>query len=216
MLDLGTLQELGVKLAGRLIGAEGHRIDLDDSLEETTGDAQRRLDRLLLRIEATLPSGDAAPADPPSPFNLHAPACRLDLTSSGIGTVIWATGYRPSYPWLRVPLLDEWGEIRQEGGVTTVAGLYALGLRHMRRRSSSFIRGCGRDAEELAPHIIAGLEARPGNRHSVDACLDEDGSAAAGALGPRREPHRCRLARGEPWPSARAQRACPISKPSRR
>jgi putative flavoprotein involved in K+ transport len=162
MLDLGALRELGVKLSGRLVEADGHRVELDGSLSETTGDAQRRLDRLLLRIEATaLPRSDAAPADPPPPLNLHAPAGHLDLKARGIGAVIWATGYRPAYPWLRVPLLDEWGEIRHEGGVTPADGLYALGLRHMRRRSSSFIRGSGRDAEELVPHIIAGLEARP-------------------------------------------------------
>jgi putative flavoprotein involved in K+ transport len=58
-------------------------------------------------------------------------------------------------------LLEGSGEIRHEGGVTPAPGLYTLGLRHMRRRSSSFIRGCGRDAEELVPHIIAGLAARP-------------------------------------------------------
>jgi putative flavoprotein involved in K+ transport len=162
MIDLGTLRQLGVKVAGRLVAAEGHRIELDDSLMETTGDAQRRLDRLLQRIDASSPSrSGAGPADPPSPLELHAPAGHLDLERSGIGAVVWATGYRPSYPFLRVPLLDEWGEIRHEGGVTPAVGLYALGLRHMRRRSSSFIRGCGRDAEELVPHIIAGLEARP-------------------------------------------------------
>src|SRR5579859_3612448 len=30
---------------------------------------------------------------------------------AGITTVIWATGYRPAYPWLRVPVLDQHGEI---------------------------------------------------------------------------------------------------------
>jgi len=77
----------------------------------------------------------------------------LDLRASGIRTVVWATGHRRSYPWLRLPVLDRHGEIRQRRGRTPVPGLYVLGQRFQHRRNSSFIGGVGRDAEYVADHI---------------------------------------------------------------
>jgi putative flavoprotein involved in K+ transport len=67
--------------------------------------------------------------------------------------VVWATGYRREYPWLRVPVVDDRGELRHQGGITAEPGLYALGLYFMRRRNSSFLDGVGPAAAELAEHI---------------------------------------------------------------
>ena len=77
----------------------------------------------------------------------------LDLRAAGIRTVVWATGYRRSYPWLRLPVLDRAGEIRQRRGRTPVPGLYVLGQRFQHHRSSNFIGGVGRDAAFVADHI---------------------------------------------------------------
>ena len=70
----------------------------------------------------------------------------LDLHDSSIRTVIWATGYRPDYSWLDVPVFDRKGRIRHDGGVVAAPGMYVLGLPFMRRRKSSFIDGAGDDA----------------------------------------------------------------------
>jgi putative flavoprotein involved in K+ transport len=67
--------------------------------------------------------------------------------------VLWATGYRRQYPWLKVPVLNIRGEIVHDGGVTAAPGLYALGLNFLRTRKSSFIDGVGNDARVLAEHI---------------------------------------------------------------
>jgi len=67
--------------------------------------------------------------------------------------VIWATGYRRAYPWLRVPVLDARGEIVHEGAITPAFGLYVLGMNFQRRRNSSFIDGVGGDAWTIAEKI---------------------------------------------------------------
>ena len=77
----------------------------------------------------------------------------LDLHDSSIRTVIWATGYRPDYSWLDVPVFDRKGRIRHDGGVVAAPGMYVLGLPFMRRRKSSFIDGAGDDAADLAAHL---------------------------------------------------------------
>ena len=77
----------------------------------------------------------------------------IDLTRAGIRTVLWATGFRRQYPWLKLPVFDGRGEIRHSGGVTPVSGLYVIGLHFLRRRNSSFIDGVGADAMALSEHL---------------------------------------------------------------
>ena len=79
----------------------------------------------------------------------------VDLRAEGITSVLWATGHRRSYPWLRVPVLDAAGEIIQRRGVTPVPGLYVLGQRFQHFRSSSFVHGVGRDAADVAGHLTS-------------------------------------------------------------
>ena len=78
---------------------------------------------------------------------------RVDLAREGIATVLWATGYRRTYPWLHTPVLDAKGEIRQRRGCTDVPGLYVVGQRFQQRRNSNFLDGVGRDAAAVADHL---------------------------------------------------------------
>ena len=80
---------------------------------------------------------------------------RLHLTRAGIHSVVWATGFGPSYPWLAVPVLDHDGHLRHRRGVTAAPGLYAVGLRFQYRRDSTFIDGARHDAAYLADLITA-------------------------------------------------------------
>jgi putative flavoprotein involved in K+ transport len=82
----------------------------------------------------------------------------LRLRSGQIKTVMWATGYRPEYPWLEIPVLDEKGRVRHDGGVTPVPGLYLMGAPFLRRRKSTFIDGVGDDARDLTGHLVKYLD----------------------------------------------------------
>ena len=73
------------------------------------------------------------------------PSCSRFGTGD-IKTIIWATGYRPEYPWLHIPVLDAKGGVRHVGGVTPVPGLYVMGTTFLRRRKSTLIVGAGDDA----------------------------------------------------------------------
>jgi putative flavoprotein involved in K+ transport len=87
------------------------------------------------------------------------------LASGEIQAVVWATGLRPDYSWLNVPVLDRKGMLRHDGGVVDAPGLYALGLPFLRRRKSTFIHGAEDDVRDLARHLHAYLgSAAPGLR----------------------------------------------------
>jgi putative flavoprotein involved in K+ transport len=156
-LDLATLQADGVRLAGRVLAIDGHRVRLATDLPATVAAADQRMRQLLRRIDQHIEAsglGHEMPAADRPPAVAPARAVGdLDLRAAGIGTVVWATGYRRCYPWLRLPVLDPSGEIRQHRGRTPVPGLYVLGQRFQHYRSSNFIGGVGRDSAFVADHI---------------------------------------------------------------
>jgi putative flavoprotein involved in K+ transport len=153
-IDLGTLRDAGVRIVGSTVGAEGATLSLLDDLAETTGAAQAALERLLARIDIVADASGAPPAiDVPRALHFGAAPTVLDLGAKGIRSVLWATGFKRNYSWLKVPVLDEEGEIVHDGGITPSPGLYVLGLNFQRRRRSHFIDGVGFDAEELAQDI---------------------------------------------------------------
>jgi putative flavoprotein involved in K+ transport len=156
-LDLMALHEQGVRLAGRVRDIDGHHVSLADDLVATTAAADIKMAEILARIDQFIATAGVA-ATAPEPFNPTWPLApnapgHLNLKDERINTVIWATGYRRSYPWLRVPVIDADGEIIHNGGITPEAGLYVLGLNFQRRRNSSFIDGVGDDARAIAQEI---------------------------------------------------------------
>ena len=157
-VDLQALAARGVVLAGRLAAADGWSVAFADDLPATTSAAQARMDRLLRSIDAFITDGSSE--DPLPAFTAPPGPARLDLRRAGITTVIWATGYRPAYPWLRAPVLDRHGEIDHRRGVTRVPGLYVLGLRFLYRRNSSFVDGVGPDARFVAAHLTRRMASR--------------------------------------------------------
>lgn len=70
-----------------------------------------------------------------------------------VEAVIWATGYRPDYSWIALPVFDPDGRLRHRRGVTDVAGLYFLGLTWQHTRGSALLGWVKDDAEFVAQQI---------------------------------------------------------------
>ena len=158
-LDLRGLAARGVAVRGRLLALDGNRATFADDLIATTAAADVKLAMLLGRIDRTVTAEDgSAPAFQPHwPAFIDARSGDVDLRRAGIATVIWATGFRRRYDWLRLPVCDARGELVHDGGVTAAPGLFVLGLQFLRHRSSSFIDGVGVDAAYLAARIAGNL-----------------------------------------------------------
>jgi len=91
-------------------------------------------------------------ADPDCVTN---PITALNLAGAGVTSIIWATGFALDYSWMDIDVFDAKGQPQHHKGVSTVPGLYFLGLPWLSSRGSSFIWGCWRDAAYLAQHIAA-------------------------------------------------------------
>ena len=69
-------------------------------------------------------------------------------------SVVWATGFRPDFHWIELPIFGEDGYPLQHRGVVDAApGLYFLGLPFQHTFFSATVGGVGRDARDVADHI---------------------------------------------------------------
>jgi putative flavoprotein involved in K+ transport len=164
-LDLNALASMGVELVGRWAAVRDGRALFSGGLRNMFSLADLKMRRLLDTFdEWARMNGRDGEAGPPERFPpTGAPAStrlELDLRSGEIRAVVWATGFRPDYRWLDVPVVDAKGQLRHEGGVAESPGLYALGLPVLRRRRSTFICGIEDDAREVIDHLTRHLTMR--------------------------------------------------------
>jgi putative flavoprotein involved in K+ transport len=163
-LDLNALTSMGVELVGRWAAVRDGRALFSGGLRNVFSLADLKLGRLLDTFdEWALTSGrDGEFAAPERSAPTRVPAStrlQLELTSGEIRSVVWATGFRPDYGWLDVPVVDAKGHLVHDGGVVADSpGLYALGLPVLRRRKSTFIYGIEDDARDVIGHLVKYLD----------------------------------------------------------
>jgi len=162
-LDLNALRGIGVKMVGRLAGISDSKAQFSGSLPNQCALSDLKLGRLLDTIDEWATEngidGEVEPPHRPAPTIVEdAPPLGLDFATADIRTVIWATGFRPDYSWLQVPVFDRKGNIRHDGGIVEAPGMYVIGLQFLRRRKSALIDGAGDDARDLSAHLASYLE----------------------------------------------------------
>lgn len=154
-LNFRTLHASGVELLGRFLGADGSTLHFADDLAASVdfGDARWAdvrgwIDQLCARTDIPKLAYDIPP-----PMRIKT-RTDIDVVREGIGTVIWTSGYRPQYDWVKFPVFDDMGFPMQVDGRTTVPGLYFVGVHWMRKNKSAILYGVGEDAEIVARQIM--------------------------------------------------------------
>lgn len=161
-LDINTLGKQGVEIVGRLVGLSEDKAMFSGSLRNQCELADLKMNRLLDTIDEWVSESDFTTGVlGKHRFNNtevdEEPKLFMDMKRKGIKTIIWATGYRPDYSWLDVPVFDRKGQVSHENGIVNFPGMYVMGLPFMRRRKSSFIDGANDDARDLATHLCSQL-----------------------------------------------------------
>ncbi len=78
----------------------------------------------------------------------------MNLTETGISTIVWTTGFGSDFSWIKLPVIDDKGNPKHTNGISEVDGLYFLGFPWLRKRKSGIINGIAEDAEFIANKII--------------------------------------------------------------
>lgn len=164
-LDLNALATAGVELVGRWSTLRDDHALFSGGLRNVFSLADLKMERLLDTFdEWARTHGHDGEFDPPERFaptrTPESPRLRLDLRRGEIRTIVWATGFRPDYGWLGVPVVDAKGQLRHDGGTVDSPGMYALGLPVLRRRKSTFIHGIEDDAREVIANLAQHLAVR--------------------------------------------------------
>ena len=182
-VDLNSLTDIGVKLIGRLAGINDGKAQFSGSLLNQCALSDLKMHRLLDRIdEWATECGIDDQVDPPHRFETtrveESPPLGMDLTSGEIQTILWATGFRPDYSWLDVPVFDRKGRLRHDGGVVEAPGMYLMGIPFLRRRKSSLIDGAADDAQDLSAHLACHLDGQTSAaRDRVSTVAGQPGSS---------------------------------------
>jgi putative flavoprotein involved in K+ transport len=158
-IDLRVRALEGMRLYGRLDGVrDGHllfgaglrdKLDAADAVRERIN---RSIDAYIARerIDAPAEGAYVPPWQPEEP-----PVRSLDYRAAGITAVVWCIGFRSNFRWVELPLFDGGGRPLHHRGVTSVPGVFFLGLPWLHTWGSGRFSGVARDAGYLAERIAA-------------------------------------------------------------
>jgi putative flavoprotein involved in K+ transport len=151
-IDLRVFAQQGMALYGRLSNVGGGRMIFDANLRANLDEADRvynginaLIDKHIARTEVSAPL-----AEPYKPvWQPDRESTELDLIAAGVSTVIWATGFAPDWSYVHLPIFDKTGYPTNRRGVTSVPGVYVLGLPWLWTWGSGRFLSVGRDAEAV-------------------------------------------------------------------
>lgn len=163
-ISLQSLSAKGVVLLGRFAGVENGRDlvfagDVEENIrfaDEASSNVKRQMDEFIARAGIDAPvaapdPGETVAARLPTP-----PIRSLDPAAANITTVIWCTGFRGDFSWLRLPgVLDAEGQPLHEDGVTSLPGIYFAGLDFLSTRKSGIIAAIADEAPLLVQHMAS-------------------------------------------------------------
>jgi putative flavoprotein involved in K+ transport len=162
-IDLRRFALEGMTLYGRLSGVADGRLQFNDDLKRNLDNADQVYNGICALIDKHIADSDIAA----EPGALYVPSwqpgeyrAELDLHQANIGSIIWATGFSSDWSWVNVPIFNGEGYPAHQRGVTSVPGIYVLGLPWLHSWGSGRFVGVGRDAEFLAGQIVAFLGER--------------------------------------------------------
>lgn len=155
-IDLRKFALEGMALYGRMETVSGGRMIFAANLKANLDEADRVYNGINALIDRHIAEkGIAAPEgsvyqplwSPDQEVN------ELDLVAEGITSVVWATGFRPDWSFVGLPIFDGTGYPVQRRGVTGIPGVYVLGLPWLWTWGSGRFLSVGKDAEHVVRHL---------------------------------------------------------------
>jgi putative flavoprotein involved in K+ transport len=157
-IDLRKFALEGMKLYGRLREVNGSVLKFADDLKQNLDQADAVSESIKTTIDKFIEANAlAAPTEKryQPVWEPGAPCLELDYLQAKISTIIWSVGFRTDYSWLEIPIFDGKGYPSHRRGITSVPGIYFLGLPWQYTWGSGRFSGVAQDARFLADCIEA-------------------------------------------------------------
>jgi putative flavoprotein involved in K+ transport len=153
----------GIVLLSHSKGIEDGDLILADDLEqhlakgnESFESFKKSVDEYVKKAGLEVPEEQESEVVPNIRMELSTPVSHLNLKDAGVSAIVWASGFRYDFDWVKLPIFDDGGEPVHRRGVTQLPGVYFLGLRWLYKRRSSFLLRAGpaEDAGYLSEQIM--------------------------------------------------------------
>ena len=154
-VNLRRLAADGTRLVGRFEAADGERATFASDLGANLAFADAffaerfrgALDTFVERRGLDLPPGESEEEVP----DVRPPEVpELDLAAEGVSSVLWTSGYRVAFDWIRLPIFEDSGLPLHVRGVTSIPDLTFIGLPWQHGMGSANLVAVAQDAEHLA------------------------------------------------------------------
>jgi putative flavoprotein involved in K+ transport len=155
-IDLRKFALEGMKLYGRLRDVQGNILRFADDLKHNLDQADSVSESIKTTIDKYIEANQLVVAIEPRyqpVWEPTTPSLELDYAGAKITTVIWSVGFRTDYSWIEIPIFDGKGYPSHRRGVTSVPGIYFLGLPWQYTWGSGRFSGVAQDARFLADCI---------------------------------------------------------------
>lgn len=164
-ISLQYLAQKGAIILGRLKDVDCDILDVDDQAaahiifaDQFSQKLKTDIDSVLSQKGSTLPAAEDDPADrPDTEASCASDIRRLNLHEAEVNTIIWATGFKGDFSWIRLPVLDSQNEPIHKRGISPVRGLYFVGFPWLNSRKSGIILGIEEDARYVVDAITEQL-----------------------------------------------------------
>jgi putative flavoprotein involved in K+ transport len=168
-IDLRSFALQGMALHGHLAGEHDGMLVFADDLEQNLDAADSVYNGINELIDEHIAAHGLVTADPPSRYEpVWRPSGEHEsqLPAAAFSAIVWATGFVRDYGWLRAGVFDGTGHPVHLRGVTSVPGLFFLGLPWLHTWGSGRFAGIELDAGHIAEHLLSRAQ-RPTLTRSV-------------------------------------------------
>ena len=156
-IDLRAFALQGMALYGRLDDVRDGRMVFEPNLKANLDEADRvynginaLIDRHIAGKANRRAAGRRLSAGLDAARRARGPRSRR----SGVGAIVWATGFTPDWSYVRLPIFDGSGYPVHRRGVTSVPGVFVIGLPWLWTWGSGRFLSVGRDAEYVVAHWL--------------------------------------------------------------
>jgi len=162
-IDLRKLSLEGMRLYGRFEDIRDGYLKFGNDLKGNLDHADEVAESIKSSIDSYIKEKQiSAPVEPPYEpvWEPSDPVLELACEETGIAAVVWCTGFQSDFRWIEIPVFDGKGYPGHQRGVTSVRGLYFLGLPWLHTWGSARFSGIAPDAAHVADRIALNLRAR--------------------------------------------------------
>ncbi|MEM8718087.1 MAG: MSMEG_0569 family flavin-dependent oxidoreductase [Cyanobacteria bacterium P01_G01_bin.39] len=171
-IDLRTFALEGMQLYGSLEDIQEDYLQFKPNLKRNLNRADEVAESIKKTIDDYITKNQiSAPTEPDYKpvWQPETETLQLNYQQANITTVIWCIGYQTDFSWVKVPVFDGVGYPSHNRGVTSVNGLYFLGLPWLYTWGSGRFSGIARDAKYICNHIAERMKyAYPGTLLAIN------------------------------------------------